>query len=620
MFKRGFTSKAKQDFLQKFNVAVLEGFHSSDMYLVRADVTGEKLRALAEDMAKDPAVANVETNQIVRALGVPNDPAFSQVYGMSKIQAPALWDSTVGSKQVTVTVIDTGVDYTHPDLAGNIDMSRAWDFIHNNSNAMDDNGHGTHCAGIIGAVGNNGLGVVGVNWNVTIVPIKFIGSDGSGQLSDAVHAIEYSTAIGAAISSNSWGGGGYSPALEAAMKAGSDAGVLWVVAAGNSATNNDESPNSFPANLDIDGILSVAATDTGDYVASFSNFGKSRIHVAAPGVGILSTFLKSDYKSLNGTSMATPHVAGAAALLKSLYPNITAQEMKRRLIYSSDMTAHLATKVYSAGRINVFRAAEADATPPATLAGVDITSLNARAVRMNWKTVGDDGMSGLARHYLYRISPSPIVSEDDWSRASYQFHYALTGTATNVTVDVDGLPLQFQGYVSVRAVDDVGNMSALATSAAFSLPTLQVMATQHADTMDQMVAQTPWGFETLADGSVVFSDSPGTLYAPKMNTSLTWSLPAGTTYREVYLTMHHLFDLEPCCDRAFLEISTDGGASWKKVTAFSGSSVNFRDSIIALHSFWNGKTPAKLRFRLQTDPTNNADGWKIGGLSVFGRP
>lgn len=324
-----------------------------------------------------------EPDFIVHASLLPNDASFAQLYGLhntgqtggttdADIDAPEAWEITTGSRAVRVGIIDTGIDYTHPDLAANIwtnpaeiagngidddgngyiDDVRGWDFVNNDADPMDDHYHGTHCAGTIGGVGNNGSGVAGVNWQVSLVGLKFLSSSGSGTTSDAVEAVSYANGLGLDLTSNSWGGGGFSQALYDAIAAANTAGHLFIAAAGNSARNTDPSPN-YPSGYDLPNIIAVAATDHADQLATFSNYGIASVDLAAPGVNTVSTSPGNTYRTLSGTSMATPHVAGAAALLLSRQPGLAAPELKAALLNSVDLLPALSGRVLTQGRLNV---------------------------------------------------------------------------------------------------------------------------------------------------------------------------------------------------------------------------------------------------------------------------
>jgi subtilisin family serine protease len=271
----------------------------------------------------------------------------------------------MGSEDVVVAVIDSGVDYEHPDLednmwtnseeiAGNskdddgngyVDDVYGYDWIDSDSDPMDDNSHGTHVAGIIGAVGDNSLGVTGVSPEVSIMALRFMDADGNGTTSGVAQAITYAADNGADIINASFAGTSSSVLMEEAIEYASDKGVLFVAAAGNSGEDNDATP-SYPASYDIDNILAVAATDSDDELASFSNYGETSVDMAAPGVSILSTVPGEDYETMSGTSMATPHVAGAAAVLLAEKPNLSVKRLRgllknkgRKLDSLADSTA-----------------------------------------------------------------------------------------------------------------------------------------------------------------------------------------------------------------------------------------------------------------------------------------
>lgn len=321
--------------------------------------------------------------------GAPNDPLFGDQWALNNtgqnggkanahIDALKAWAKTQGSTEVVVAVLDTGVDYSHKDLAENmwlrptsvpaytddelgaIDDLRGFDANANIADPMDDNGHGTHCAGIIGAEGNNGEGVAGVNWNVKIMPLKFLGRGGFGNVKDAIEAINYAidrkkNGVNLRVINASWGSTQRSKALEDAIKAAGEAGILFVAAAGNSSTDNDRRPH-YPSNYDLPNMLSVAALDRNDLLANFSNYGSKTVHVAAPGREIASTWLNDQYREASGTSMAAPYVSGIAALILANEPKLSMAKLRERIMKSSDPIDTLLGKVAVGGRLNAAKA------------------------------------------------------------------------------------------------------------------------------------------------------------------------------------------------------------------------------------------------------------------------
>ncbi len=355
-----------------------------DLALVRVQA-GTRMQDAIQRLSASQAVQYVEPNYIVTAAAIPDDPRFPELYGLDNtgqtggtpdadIDAPEAWDQQTGT-DVVVAVIDTGLDYNHEDIVGNvwtnpgeipgngidddnngyIDDVRGWDFVNGDNDPFDDNDHGTHVSGTIAAVGNNGIGVAGVNWSARIMPLKFLSARGSGTTADAISALDYAVMMGARISNNSWGGGAFSQALYDAIAAAQAAGHLFVAAAGNDGVDTDVTP-SYPASYDLDNIVSVAATDENDALASFSNFGAVTVDLGAPGVSILSTTPANTYSSFSGTSMATPHVAGVAALLLAEDPSLDVVSLKQAILDSVDPIAALAGITVTGGRLNAANA------------------------------------------------------------------------------------------------------------------------------------------------------------------------------------------------------------------------------------------------------------------------
>jgi subtilisin family serine protease/subtilisin-like proprotein convertase family protein len=382
----------------------------SGLHEVLLDPGVSVVDALAAYQA-NPWVLYAEPNYLVSINVVPNDPSFSRLYGLNNtgqtggtvdadIDAPEAWDNFTGSGNTIVAVIDTGVDYNHPDLAANIwtnpgeipnngldddsngfvDDVHGYDFANNDGNPFDDNGHGTHVSGTIGAVGNNAIGVAGVIWDVQIMAVKFLDAGGGGTLADAVRAVNYAVANGALISNNSWGGGGFYQALYDAIANAGAQGHIFVAAAGNNSSNNDAFP-AYPASYNLDNIIAVAATDDDDLLAYFSNYGATSVDLGAPGVDIYSTLPNNGYGYLSGTSMATPHVTGVVAMVRDLHPTWTVQQVKDQILGTVDPVASLAGKTVTGGRVNLYRAATGQ--PPPDTRGPRITAHSPTSTSQN---------------------------------------------------------------------------------------------------------------------------------------------------------------------------------------------------------------------------------------------
>ena len=321
-----------------------------------------------------PGVQSVTRDSVVSAAQTPNDPRLGEQWSLSKIGAAQGWTTTTGTGQTIVAVIDTGVDYTHPDLAANIWTNaidpatgglHGYDFSANDTNPMDESGHGTHVAGIIGATGDNGVGVTGIDQHARIMALRFMDANGNGFTSDAVRAMDYAIRHGAKIINESWGGGSPDPTLAAAIARAQAAGVIVVIAAGNDSANDDTTA-TYPVDYakQSDNVVVVASTGSNDQLSYFSNYGPQNVKIAAPGESILSTAMGGGYVLKSGTSMATPVISGALALLWDLHPTWSYSQILGKLSTSVDAVSGLSGKVSTGGRIDLAKLLDAPATVP----------------------------------------------------------------------------------------------------------------------------------------------------------------------------------------------------------------------------------------------------------------
>jgi subtilisin family serine protease len=357
--------------------------------------------------AHTPDIVSFEPDFVLQTSSLPSDPGFATQWSLDNtaiggfglfgadIDATQAWDISTGSRSVVVGVVDSGIDLTHPDLAANIwtnpgeiagngidddhngfvDDVHGWNFVENNNNVQDGYGHGTHVSGIIGAVGNNGIGTAGINWQVSIMPLRFQDNYGSGYTGLAVAALNYAAmmrrdyGVNVVVTNNSWGGlTGMSAMLQEAIRVQNDAGITFVAAAGNSGVSCDVIPR-YPACYDLPNVISVAATDRYDNLAGFSNYGGTSIDLAAPGVGIYSTRPNGTYGSMSGTSQAAPQVSGVVALLAAVKPDITVTQVRAAILGTVDPLPGLAGKTVTGGRLNA----------AAALASLSTQSFAARA-------------------------------------------------------------------------------------------------------------------------------------------------------------------------------------------------------------------------------------------------
>ncbi|MBK7208286.1 MAG: S8 family serine peptidase [Elusimicrobia bacterium] len=397
---------------------------------------GADLSALMAAYRADPAVESVEPHRRARACYTPSDPALSLYWGLRVIRATSAWDHTTGA-DVVVGVIDSGVELTHPDLSANlwtnpaeipangldddangfIDDVRGWNFAYDNANPTDDNGHGTHVAGTVASTADNGQGGAGVAYDAQIMALKGLDFFGDGTFQALANAILYAVDNGADVINASWGGEGSESTLASAVAYAISHGVVFVAAAGNGDLfgNPINVANFTPASLP--GVIAVGATDVNDVRASFSNFG-TKLALTAPGVDVRSTSLGGGYIEESGTSMASPHVAGLAALVLSYWPTYTVTQVKSALTSTADDLGAAGFDIfYGHGRVNAeaLAAVLVDVSSPSTPGNVRAVPLAADRLRVRWTASTDD--HGVAGYRLWRdgvfVATVTATSHDD---------------------------------------------------------------------------------------------------------------------------------------------------------------------------------------------------------------
>ena len=511
-FKKTVTREQISDFYAEYGLAEKDNLDSdpndADQGLRLAAAPVDVDENLIEVLEGDARVAYAEPNYLLQLSETPpSDPLFERLWGLhntgqtggtedADIDALEAWEISAGSKDVILAVIDTGIDVDHEDLKDNlwtnpqecprgvgkcvadgvdddgngyVDDFHGINAITNSGALIDDYGHGTHIAGIAAATGNNRKGVIGVSWKARVLGCKFITAFGTGTTSNAVKCFNYIYDMrnkqkqNIVVTNSSWGGGSPSRSLREAM--GRVDSPLHVCAAGNSNSNR----KLYPAAYDLDNIIAVAATDHDDLYAGFSSWGEDWVDLAAPGVNILSTVptgrcpmcLPSGYGATNGTSMSSPYVAGAAALIWSEFKGLNNQQVKQRILSGVNPLKNQSKKTLTNGRLNVFNAMEKDSTPPAAVSDLSPSGVLLTKIMLSWTATGDDGFTGVSTSYDIRYSDAPI-SNATWDSASRVLTAPTPGTSgSRETLEVTGLAPNTTYYFALRAADNVGNVSDL---------------------------------------------------------------------------------------------------------------------------------------------------------------
>ena len=658
-------TKLFNDFASEYGAKVIETFDiPSDIYksfdgdLIRIKLpagitTAEAIAAMADDQRVTYAESN-DIQQFFDQEGgepdVPNDlheklwgfQNNGQTGGTAGADASIVdaWKVTKGDNSANgplIAIIDSGADLDHPDLVGNLwtnpgeipgdgidnDGNGVIDDVHgyhaadNHGSPDDQVGHGTHVAGTIGAVGNNGEGVTGVMQKARLMPIR-IDSNGSITTDGVVRAMMYATKMGADITNNSWGGSRLNKAIEDAFKA---APALHLAAAGNNGSDADKRP-SYPMAFDMPNMVSVAATDHNDRRAGFSNYGVVNVDVAAPGKDIWSTQNGGGYRLMSGTSMATPFTTGVAGLIKSAYPDATPEQIKERLMYGSDSVEALQGTSISNGRVNAANSLEQDDVAPGTPNDFGATEVNSRGAALRWTSTGDDKWAGQSAATDLRVSDKPITAENFGEATLVPTGKpGETGNWEKVQYGVEPSGEARTLHFAMKVVDNVGNRSGMST-AEVTIPAAQVAFEDGFDGQTSAwTADGSWARTEVEGRGQVWTDSPDGDLTPGVQSGITSQTISLKNNSNSLLKFDSKHDLN-WTDKASVKVSTDGGETWNTESVVGGRqnrSSDWAEQTVDLAQY-DGQD-IKIRFELEAGTSRTAkDGFSVDNMRILGDP
>lgn len=586
-------------------------------------------------MELDSRVLLADTNDQMKLTRTPNDLDPEQwnlknegrfgVVG-ADIDAERAWDITTGNREngPIVAVLDSGIDLGHLDIRANLwrntgevhngiddDRNGIVDDLHgvdpkkDNGNIVDHLGHGTHVAGIIGAVGDNDRGVTGVNWATRMMGIKI--ADGVGRVSTvgAIFGTLYASENGAKIANNSWGGPVHNSILEDIMRSSP---MLHVCAAGNGQSDNDARP-FYPASYEMENIISVGASTKRDVALFLSNWGATSVDVHAPGALVYSTLPQNNYDFESGTSMAAPHVSGVAALIATQYPEASIEEIKNRIVYSSDPIDDMHGKSVSGGRLNAFNALQQDEVAPGEIGDLQMTSVTADGFEVAWTAPGDDGAEGQAKHYEL------MVELDGQKRRLVTDRPAQPGSReTAVFRDV---PLNQERNVklSLRALDEIGNSSPVAPMAA-TLPAATTVLFDDAEN-DLGWETDTWGRVEEPGRGLVWTETPDGDFEDSTDYDMVSPSFDLSKSRSTQLSFDAKLEA-PKWDFLWVAASKDGGENFDFLGVVRGEGPIDWDTYRMDLSQFDGETDVKLRFRFRSSNADTGDGVYLDNIRVMG--
>lgn len=552
------------------------------------------------------------------------------------IDAPEAWLKTTGSNDVVVAVIDTGVDYNHPDLKDNmwtntgeipgdgidndgngvIDDVYGYNAYADDGDPMDGHSHGTHCAGTIAAQGNNRQGISGVAWDAKVMAVKIFDDSGKTSSDAILRGILYATENGARITSNSWGGGRKNNLIKEAFE---KSAAFHVMAAGNNGRNVDWREN-YPSGYEMKNSISVAATDRNDKLANFSNYGKKEVDIAAPGVQTYSTTPNGRYGYKSGTSMATPHVSGAAVLLVANEPEISNEELKKQLMDGAERLPSLRKKTVTEGRLNIANSLEKDDQAPGEIRDLMGHADTAGSIGVSFLATGDDGFDGKASRYDVRVSTGPITTMDEFVAATpYDLaRPAAAGEEEHFRLAVAPSTEERTMNVAVRAFDNLSNGSPFSHTQV-TVPAADLIYSESVEVdTEGWTTEGKWGIETIA-GKTVFSDSPGELSPSDANFSITSPTIDLSGFQRSALMFDTNYKLEEEFDQVHLEVApvaVEGEEqNWTEVATYTGS-ADPKQEVLDLSQF-DGQQ-VQFRFRLTSDRSYTEDGFQFDNVRILG--
>ena len=543
------------------------------------------------------------------------------------IDAAKAWSITTGKGVADggpiVAVLDSGIDAFHEDLKANmwknpdeeqngkdddfdgfVDDVHGINAVNGSGSIFDEIGHGTHVAGVIGAVSDNGKGVAGINWDTQLMGIKIAETERVSLLG-AITGVLYAAENGARIANHSWGGPIDNPILKDIM---ASSPTLHVCAAGNRQQDSDVNP-SYPAAYDMPNIISVGASTRKDSRLFFSNWGKTSVDLFAPGAMVYSTTPVHEYQEMSGTSMAAPHVSGVAALIASAYPEASNQEIKDRLIYSADPIDEMRDKSVGGGRLNAFRALENDTTAPAAVQDLKMTSLTADGFELAWTGVGDDGLEGkLAAYDVW----ADLGGKKERLVPEFPSEPGAKETVRFRTTPLSGeRPLQ----VTLTPVDNVGNRaepSVLSTK----LPSAAVPFTDNFNGEETgWTAEAQWGRVEEKGRGKVFTDSPKGDYKDSTDSGILSPKFDLSNMRSATLSFDAKLKTEKW-DFLWVEATSNGGEDYEHLQVVRPSENRDWTSYQMDLSALDGQSDVQLRFRLRTSNKGTDDGVYLDNIKV----